>query len=118
MFGLPKDFNTAPLVERTLESICFNENQINFHFNEKLTISVESSVRYQKGPTRAPETIEVPALQSDLMHLLGHTTTKVFGDGEWTLTFEFEDGQILQCLDDSPQYESYHIYESGDRTIV
>ena len=118
MFGLPKDFNAEPLVGRTLEMICFNENQIYFDFDEKLTIQVQSSLRYQQRPAQEPEIIEVPALQSNLMQLLGHTTTKAFGDDKGTLTLEFEDGQILQCLDDTPRYESYHIIQGELRIIV
>jgi hypothetical protein len=118
MYGLPKDFNAERLVGRTLEMICFNENQIYFHFDEKLTIQVESSLGYQQLPTQEPEIIEVPALQSSLMQLLGHSTTNAFGDNKGTLTLEFEDGQILQCLDDTPMYESYHIIQGDHRIIV
>jgi hypothetical protein len=102
MYGLPKDFNAERLVRRTLEMICFSENQIYFPFDEKLTIQVESSLRYQYQPTHEPEMIDVPALQSNLMQLLGHSTARASGDDKGTLTLEFEDGQILECLDDTP----------------
>ncbi len=118
MYGLPNDFNSERLVGRTLEMICFNENQIYFHFDEKLTIQVGSSLRYQQGPRQAPETIEVPVLQSNLMQLLGRSTKKAFGDTKGTLTLEFEDGQILQILDDTPLYESYQIIQGDFRILV
>lgn len=121
MYGLPKDFNAAPLVGRTLEMICFTENSINFHFDKKLKnlmIQVENCLTYQNRPEQASEIIDVPALQSNLMQLLGHSTTKAFGDDKGTLTLEFEDGQILQFLDDKPMYESYHIIEGDHRIAV
>jgi hypothetical protein len=118
MFGLPKDFNADRLVGRTLEMICFNENQIYFHFDEKLTIEVVGSLGYQRWPAQEPEIVEVPVLQSNLMQLLGHSTTKAFGDDKGTLTLEFEDGQILQYLGDTPMYECYHIIQGDHRIIV
>jgi hypothetical protein len=105
-------------IGRTLEMICFNQNQINFHFDEKLTIQVGTSLRYQQQLTQEPEIIEVPALQSSLMQLLGHSTIKAIGDNTGTLTLEFEDGQILECLDDTPLYESYQIVQGDFRIIV
>jgi hypothetical protein len=118
MFGLPADFNTDLLVGRTLELICFSQNTINLHFDEKLTIVVRSSLKYLERTAKTASTIEVPAFQSNLMQLLEHCTTKVYGDNEGTLTLEFEDGQILQCLDDSTSYESYEIIQGGNRIIV
>jgi hypothetical protein len=40
MYGLPKNFSPARLVGRILEMICFNENQLYLHFDEKLAVMV------------------------------------------------------------------------------
>ena len=42
---------------------------------------------------------------------------KAFGDDEGTLTMEFDDGQILQCLEARSPYESYQIIQ-GDHQII
>jgi hypothetical protein len=117
MYGLPKDFNAARLVGRNLELICFNENQVYLHFDGKLTIMVESKLSYQDNPELAPRTIEIPILQSNLMQLLGHSITDASGNNEGTLTMEFDNGHILQCLD-QPHYEAYQIKQGDEELIV
>jgi hypothetical protein len=117
MYGLPKDFNAAIFVGRNLEMIRFNENQVYLNFDQKLSIAVEDALSYQDKATLAPRTIEVPVLQSDLMQLLGHSITKASGNDEGTLTMEFDNGHILQCLD-GPHYEAYHIFQGHDEIIV
>src|SRR5258708_11362733 len=114
MYGLPKDFDGASLVGRSLQQICFGQYEISLRFDENLMIQVESSLRYQDRSALAPETIELPALQSNLMQLLGHSIAKASGDKQGTLTLEFEDGQILQCLEESSPYESYQIIQGDD----
>jgi hypothetical protein len=81
-------------------------------------IQVEGSFGYQLTPTQELEIVEAPVLQSNLMQLLGHSTIRAFGDDKGTLTLEFEDGQILRYLDDTPMYESYHIIQGDHRIIV
>ena len=118
MYGLPKGFNAARLVGRTLELLCFSENQVFLHFDEKVSIEVESEMSYDSLSGGGPEVIEVPALESDLMRLLGRSIAMASGDDEGTLTLEFDNGHNLRCFDNSAQYESYKIRFNDEEIIV
>ncbi len=43
MYGLPDDFDAGAFVGRTLEQVCFTENQVTLHFDGMIDITVESA---------------------------------------------------------------------------
>jgi hypothetical protein len=49
MYGLPKDFDGGFLVGRTLEMVCFSENQMALHFGAEISITIESAFSYRAG---------------------------------------------------------------------
>lgn len=119
MYGLPKDFDGSDWVEKTLELVCFAEYQVYFHFSGDLRITVESCFSYQKSNMNAaPEPIDVPVAESNLMQLLGHKIKEVKDEGEGTLRIEFDNGEILRCYDPPGLYESYNIMHAGKLIIV
>jgi hypothetical protein len=118
MYGLPKDFTGTFIKGRQLELICFNANQVCLHFDDKVSITVESSYSYQKARTEPnPKIFDVPPSESDLMQLLEHSVIEVRGDEQGTLSLEFDHGHIFRCFDNSRQYESYHI-KWGEAEII
>jgi hypothetical protein len=46
-----------------------------------------------------------PFSESDLMQLLEHKISAVSGKKDGTLTLVFDDGQILKCYDQLPNYD-------------
>ena len=118
MYGLPKGFNATRLAGRTLQLLCFSVNQLFLHFDEKVSIEVESEMSYDDLSDRGPVVIEVPTVASDLMRLLGRLVVQASGDEDGTLTLKFDNGHILQCLDSSPMYESYTIGFNDEQIIV
>jgi Family of unknown function (DUF6188) len=121
MYGLPKDFDGSRLVGRFLQQICYGLYQIQLHFDERLTIAIESTLLYRDSAMASdPKRIhipDVPTLRSDLLQLLHHAITNASGDQEGTLAMEFDNGHVLQCLDDQPGYEAYEI-KMGDESII
>jgi hypothetical protein len=116
MKKIPEDFDANIFVGRTLEMICFNANQIYFHFDHHLFITAETSFTFNKQG----ETIEVavPALQSGLMQLLEHHVSKVSLEEQHILILVFDNEHELRFADNAPGlYESYRI-TIGDRTII
>jgi Family of unknown function (DUF6188) len=115
--GLPLGLDGAFLIGRGLEQICFNENQISFHFDAAVGIIIEGGYSYQVAavPVSGP-TAFVPALHSNLMELLGQTISRVEVTSDGTLALFFANGHQLKCFD-NPQYESYQI-RNGDRVII
>lgn len=117
MHGLPAGFDGGFLIGHRLEQVCFNENQISFHFNADVGITIEGGYSYQLATlaVSAP-TAFVPASHSNLMELLGQTISRVEGTSDGTLALFFENGYQLRCFDD-PHYESYQIRD-GARVII
>ena len=112
MYGLPKDFNGSFLVERTLEMVCFNQNQVYLHFDTNITIAIEGAFSY-----KTDQVINVPVQNSNLMELLGSSVLVAQGDENGTLSLNFDNGQTLKVYDMTKQYESYTI-SYGDKVII
>lgn len=118
MYGLPENFDGSFLIGRTLEMICFNANQIYLHFDGQVTITIEGSFSHQRAQSGSDtQVLSVPVSESDLMQLLEHKITGVSGEKDGTLTLVFDDGQILKCYDQLPNYESYQI-RHGEKVII
>jgi Family of unknown function (DUF6188) len=117
MYGLPEGFNAARLMGRTLQLLCFSENQLFLHFDEMVSIEVEGEISYEDLCGNGPELLQVPMLESDLMKLLGRSIVKASANKQGILTLEFDNGHILSCLD-TPEYESYKIRFNDEEIIV
>ena len=110
MYGLPEDFDGAFFVGRTLELVCFSENQVSLHFGGDISITIESSFSHQKDSSESSgQVVNVPASESDLMQLLDQSVTEVSASRDGTLVLTFTNGHVFKCFDDSHQFESYHI---------
>jgi hypothetical protein len=113
MYGLPKDFDGSFLVGRTLEMVCFNQTQVYLHFDEHVSIAIESA--FSCG---TEEVVDVPVKESHLMELLGSSVSVARGDENGTLGLLFDGGQVLKIYDTTKQYESYTITYGGKEIIV
>jgi len=117
MYGLPAGFDGGFLIGRTLEQICFNANQISFHFNGDVGITIEGGYSYQRATLAVSAPTDfVPASRSDLMELLGQAISRVESTSDGTLAVSFENGRQLRCFD-NPHYESYQVRD-GARVII
>ena len=112
MYGLPKDFDGSFLVGRTLEMVCFNQNQVYLHFDANTTISIESAFSY-----KTEEVVDVPVQESNLMEILGSAVSIAQGDANGTLSLLFNNGDTLKVYDTTQQYESYTI-SYGHKVII
>lgn len=119
MYGLPENFEGSFLIGRNLEMICFNANQVYLHFDGDVTITIEGTFSHQQAQAQSNAiVISLPVSESDLMQLLEHKISAISGDKDGTLTLVFDDGQILRCYDQFPNYESYQIRYGDKVTIV
>ena len=99
--------------------ICFNANQIYFHFNGHISIVAETTFKYQQSPEiDGTREIGIPATQSDLMKLLEHRVSKSLIEEQHILTIVFDNEHVLRFSDTAPGlYESYRL-TIGYRTII
>jgi hypothetical protein len=112
MYGLPRSFDGNLFVGRTLEQICFSENQISLHFDGGVGLTIEGAYSYQNTAT-----VQAPTLHAALAKSLGQSIARANGDSDGTLSLLFDSGDQLNVFDD-PHYESYQIRHGTDVIIV
>jgi cytoskeletal protein RodZ len=118
MYGLPDSFDASVLVARILEQICFTENQVTLQFDGAVDITVESALMHgDRRNESSHQVIRVPVQESNLMRLLGSSVVASSSNNEGTLKLIFSNGDVLQILDDSEDYESYQL-RIGETVIV
>jgi hypothetical protein len=118
MYGLPKDFDAPSLIGLTLEMVCFNISQIYLHFDHHVMITVEGTLTYQSKLNGNVQKLSPPVVETNLMQLVGHKVTHAVGTPDGTLSLTFDNGHVVECLDDSPDYESYQIAIGGKTVVV
>jgi hypothetical protein len=115
MYKFPEKFDAGVFVGRALEMICFNANQIYFHFDRTASLCVETQFTIERPPNIV-SVVMVPALSSDLMLLLERKVVSArVHDGE-TLIVEFDNSWTLRFAA-LPEFESYRV-TIGTETIV
>ncbi len=118
MYGFPRDFEASCFIGKKLEQISFSENTIHLCFDPDLSITLMSSYEHYIAADQSPIVGVVPVDESTLMRLIGRRVVSAVAAAGGVLVLHFEDTQILKCLDDSPQYESYRITFRGVETVV
>jgi hypothetical protein len=116
VYGLPDDFDGSAFVGRELVSVSFTVNTMHLEFDDDVSITLESRFVLHRDGRREEHT--VPTKASGLMALVGHTVRLVDASPDGTLRLQFEGGGALTCLDDSKEYESYHLHLRGREIIV
>jgi hypothetical protein len=114
--GLPADFDPKVFVGRELQQISFTVNTIHLTFDGEVAITLEGSFLLRAGPAAETTKHTVPVTDSSLMSLVGKRILEARREGS-TLALEYEGGGLLACLDDSREYESYHL-RIGDEEIA
>ena len=119
MNRFPADVDTNILVGHVLEMICFNANQVYFHFDGRISITAETTFVYERSSTAGTGTeIVVPVMQSNLMQLLEHRVSETRLEEQHILTMIFDNGHSLRFFDTAPgRYESYRL-TIGSKTII
>lgn len=113
MYGLPPGFDPTFFVSKTLEQICFTENQVVLQFSEHISIVIEGSFSYALPEQRERITTEPPLSNSNLMRFLGSRINDATGTDQGTLKLVLDGGGFIECHDDSRTAESYHISHDG-----
>ena len=117
MYKFSDAFDPHVFVGRCLEMICFNANQIYFHFNDKIMICAEASFEFHNASNGDEfELVNVPATHTKILALLEQRISRaeiVSGD---TLHLHFDSGSYLRFAPDS-QFESYHVW-IGEKEVI
>ena len=118
MYGLPKDFDTSIFLGKTIQAISFSANTIDFMFDDALSITATGSFSHHIPGQNSDEVESIPVKNSKLMQLTEKSVVSAKVEGRGNLVLQFNDGQILRCIDDTPRYESYSITYHSKETFV
>jgi len=126
MYGIAPGTDIGFLQGRTLQQICFGAHDVQFHFDERCTVFVESSIRIQniEGAEefyvvrRREEEAASFAKAPSLLAFLNDTISAVAWKGDGTLTLTFEVAGTLQVYDDSEEFESWQASNGQQHLVV
>ena len=111
----PEWFDQSVFAGRTLEMICFNANQVYFHFDNHIFICAEAPFSFQS--TMGAVEFGVPPTQSDQLLLLIERQISAASIAEQKiLTIKFENGAELRFAP-THGYEAYRV-TIGDKTAI
>lgn len=115
MYGVPADLDLSHFVGATLEFITLAKYQVVFHFEPAASVSAEGrwclvdcdgNVVDESGDNGPRETFGV-------QRCIGQRVIGAQAAPPDTVSLTFESGHVLRFVDDSPDYESFHL-DPGD----
>jgi hypothetical protein len=95
-------------------------DQVQFHFNENVSVSIEAEFHYfdvQDEWIWRQEPVS-PQVAGRTVGMLGATNTSFESNENGTLILMFSNGTRLTILDSSKEYESYDITRPGQTIVV
>lgn len=120
MYGLKKEIDLGFLVGRELIQVGIGLYQIQFHFDEDVTVSVEAEFRYFDGQHEWSWRQEPSSHQiaTRTVAMLGANITNLESNENGTLALIFSNGHRLTILDPFKEYEAYAITRPGQPDII
>ena len=120
MYGLNKNIDLNFLNGRELIQVAIGVYQVQFAFDEDVTIYVEGGFSYFDGKDEVVWKPEPAAadIASRTVMLLGAIIANFEGHENGTLKLIFSNGHRLTIPDLSKQYESYQITRPGATIVV
>jgi hypothetical protein len=109
MYGLPPDFEPSMFAGRELLQVSFTINTVDLLFDDDVGITIEGTFEFRAREGRPSERQTIPSTSSALVELVGHKVVAAAAQQNGVLTLDFDNGGRLTCLDESSQFESYHI---------
>jgi hypothetical protein len=114
MHGFPSDFTVEGLVGSDLQQICIGKYDVQFRFSSGTFIAVQGGARILKNETQVSLWTEEGSWDTLAFHeLLNHSVIRYVVTSKDVLQIDFDNGLILELIDDSDQYESMQIYPNG-----
>ena len=120
MYGLRKEIDLSFLTGRELIQIAIGSFQVQFHFDEDVTVSVEAEFCYFDGQDEWiwQQEPSSPQIAARTVAMLGASITSFETNENGTLALTLSNGHRLTILDSFKEYESYDITRPGQTIIV
>lgn len=115
MHGFAQNMEIEGLTGSDLIQICVGKFDVQFRFGSGTLIAVQGGARVLNNGTQIASWSEENSWDSPAFHkLLNQSATKYSVSNENVFRIDFEEGLVLELIDNSEQYESMQIYPNGD----
>jgi hypothetical protein len=111
MNGIPKNLDLANLVGDRLDSITIQEHQVVFDFDRGMSFVIEGQMDVTKNGSPVAHWEQETGWSSiDFQKVVGTTVESLTIPSRDELNILLSGNWMLQIYDNSPHYESFHIY--------
>lgn len=117
MYGLPEDFDPSTFMGAEVSAVCISTNTVQIHFDLDRLITLQGSFAHSVDSSHLNDLV-VPEGSTTLARLPGRVVVSASAQSGRDLRLDFDDGQVVVCVDDSTMYESYSINLGGREIIV
>ncbi len=120
MYGLKKEIDLSFLTGRELVQVRIGTFQVQFCFDEDVTVSVEAQFCYFDGQNEWiwQQEPSSPPIAARTVAMLGASISSIETNENGTLALRFSNGHRLTIPDSFKEYESYDITRPGQTIIV
>lgn len=120
MYGLKKEIDLSFLTGRELIQVAIGSFQVQFHFDEDVSVYVEAEFRYFDGQQEWiwKQEPSSPQVAGRTVAMLGASIISFERSEDGTLALTFSNRHRLTILDSFREYESYQITRPGHNIIV
>ena len=102
------------LVGSDLQQICMGKYSVQFRFGSGTFIAVQGGARILKNETQVATWTDEGSWDTLAFNdLLDQSVIRYFVASKNVLQIDFDNGLVLELIDDSDQYESMQIYPNG-----
>jgi hypothetical protein len=115
----PPESVVQKLQGQVLDVVSYGKYVVHLGFESGARISFSAPFRFSELQQLADSLVrELPLMESNLMRLLGETTTKAECDTDGTLELQFSNGDVLFVYANDLAYEAYTLLLDGKEYVV
>lgn len=118
MYGLPLDTDLSFFIGAPLLQVCIGENEVIANLHPDISVMIASILRVTTDAGVAEAFDDARSAGIAVLPLLGHEIKDATAVPEGTLRLIWDDGTIVEIIDDSKEYESYTIRHGEDLIVV
>lgn len=119
MYGLDKEVDLSPMVNKSIEQICVGQYQVTVNLSDRISISIEAAfkIRNPHGDVHEVQPNQ-PETSQGLLSIIGEKVITATLRPPGGVDILLSDGSGLLISDSNREFESYTIDISGETIVV
>lgn len=119
MYGLSKEVDLSPMVDKSVEQICVGQHQVTVSFSDRISISIEAAfkIRNLHGDVHEVQP-DQPKTSRGLLSIIGEKVVTATLRPPGGVDILLSDGSGLFISDSNSEFESYTIDIGGETIVV